>query len=222
MNDILTLDGKPIDWRRPPRANALVLWAHQGKRYKGTLRTVCHMARLNSLAKKQFGKEIVVIQPDWNTGVAASAGTHDFDSTWDVYIPGVDWWVQQRFFRRNGFGCWYRHPPLFGYHIHGFTLPPREGESISDDFKVAGIKVGKYVDGGYSTYGRLVTSSQIGDYYNHAFGLSGQHDAGSDRSWFPENIRATIFDLDKFIANRRRAQERDEDKEGDRRGNHAS
>jgi len=95
-----------------------------------------------------------------------------------------------------------RKPPLFGWHYHGFTLPPREGKSISDDFQVHGFRVGIYVDGGWSTRGALVTTSQIADYYNHAFGLSYQHRPGSDKTWFPKDIKATIFDLDAYVAQR--------------------
>jgi hypothetical protein len=207
---ITYLDGRPINWKKPPAPHVIVRWTKKttsGRSIKGSFRTICHMDRLNRLAYLRWGVGISVIQPDWNTGVAASAGTHDFDATWDLWIPGVDPWVQQRFFRRNGLGGWMRKPPLFGWHYHGFTLPPREGKSISDDFRVHKFKVGKYVDGGYSTFGRLVTSSQISDYYNHAFGLSGAHTPGSDRTWFPRDISATIFDLKRFVANRVREQE---------------
>lgn len=190
---------RKINWRKPPKPTAMVWWVHQGKRYKCSFRTACHMVRLNNLAKHRYGKEITVIQPCFNTGVSASAGTHNLDAVWDLYIPGVGWWAQQRFFRRNGFACWYRHPPTFGYHIHGMNLPPQEGHSRSDDFKVHGFKVGLYVDGGYSTQGRQVASSQIEDYYNHAYGLADHHTPHSDHSWFPRNIKATIFDLDAFI-----------------------
>lgn len=203
---ILTLRGKPVDWNDPPKPSDMVIWAHQGKQYRASLRTVCHLDRLNELAKRRFGKEIVVLQGPWNTGVAASAGTHDYDSVWDIYIPGVDWWVQQRFFRRHGFACWFRHPPKFGYHIHGFTLPIPEGHVRSDDWKLSGFEVGIYVDGGYSTRGRLVTSSQIADYYNEAFGLADEHTPASDRSWFPDDKDATIFDLNRFIKHRAKLQ----------------
>ena len=197
--------GGKINWRKPPKPNAMCTWSKKdkyGRTIKGSFRTLCHLNRLNNLALAKFGKEITVIQPDWNTGVAASKGTHDYDSVFDVWINGVDPWVQQKFFRANGFWCWVRKPPLFGWHIHGGTLPPREGRSISDDYKVHGFKVGIYVDGGYSTRGGLVTSSQLADYYNHAFGLSDQHTAGSDRSWYPKNIEATIFDLNAYVARR--------------------
>ncbi|MCW2739208.1 MAG: Serine/arginine repetitive matrix protein 2 [Nocardioides sp.] len=85
---------------------------------------------------------------------------------------------------------------------HGFTLPPREGQVVSDDFQVAGFEVGIFVNGGFSHEGGQVTSSQIEDYYNHAFGLAGQHEPNSDTSWFPDDIKATIFDLPRYIARR--------------------
>lgn len=209
-HEVRHLNGRPINWRKPPAPNKMCAWSKRtssGRPIRGSFRTLCHMNRLNNLALHKYGHEIVVIQSDWNTGVAASAGTHDFDATWDIYIPGVGWWETQRFLRANGFGCWYRHPPLFGNHIHGFTLPPREGSSISDDFKVRGFKVGIYVDGGYSSRGGLVTSSQIADYYNEAFGLAGRHSPHSDRSWFPKDKRATIFNLHNYVARRARLAE---------------
>lgn len=204
---ILYLDGRPINWRRPPKANEMVMWTKRttgGKVIKGTFRTICAMDRINRLVYRRWGVGLQIIQSAWNTTVRASAGTHDYDACFDVWIPGVDPWVAQRFLRRLGFGCWVRKPPLFGWHIHGFVLPVREGQSVSDDWAMAGVRVGVYVDGGYSTRGRLVTSSQIQDYYIHAFGLSGMHAAGSDRSWFPKDIGATVFDLNKYKANRLR------------------
>lgn len=194
--------GRRINWSKPPEATTIVRWLHRGKTYKMSFRTACAMARLNNLARHKYGTELVIIQGCFNSTVAASEGTHDFDAVFDLYIPGVDWWEQQRFFRANGFACWYRHPPTFGHHIHGFVLPPREGSSFSDDFKVFGFKVGKYVDGGWSTFGRLITSSQIDDYYNEAFGLSEQHTRGSDKTWFPDDKAATIFDHEAFIERR--------------------
>lgn len=209
-NRVRYLNGKPINWLKPPKETVRVMWVRKdssGRRVTGSLRTICHLDRLSRLAKAKYGSEIVVIQPPYNTTVAASAGTHDFDACIDLYIPGVSWWEMQRFLRANGFACWYRHPPLFGNHIHGFTLPEREGSSISDDFKVHGFEVGIYVDGGYSHEGHLVTSSQIQDYYNKAFGLANQHVPGSDASWHPKDhggIERTIFKLDGYIKNRQR------------------
>jgi hypothetical protein len=198
----LHLDGAPIDFGQPPLSTALVKWAKKdlkGRAVKGSLRHICHLNQLNNLAVTKFGTGIEIIQPAFNTGVAASVGTHDFDMVVDLHIPGVGWWDQQRFFRANGLGSWYRHPPAFGNHIHGFTLPPREGHNVSDDFKVAGFKVGKYIDGGWSTHHAQITSSQIADYYHHAFGLKNEHKPNSDTSWFPPDIPTTIFDLSAYI-----------------------
>jgi GH25 family lysozyme M1 (1,4-beta-N-acetylmuramidase) len=211
LANVLDLDGKRIDWLSPPKPTSRAVWTKRDsadRKVTGSLRTVCHLDRLNRIAKAKYGAEIVVIQPPFNTTVPASAGTHDFDCCVDLYIPGVSWWEQQGFFRANGLMSWYRHPPTFGNHIHGFTLPPREGTSINDDFKVHGYEVGVYVDGGQSRQGRAATSSQIEDGYNHAFGLAGQHTPGSDRSWWPQDIESTIFDLDTYIGNRQRELER--------------
>lgn len=204
---VVHLDGRAINWKKPPAPTDMVKWTKRttgGKEIRGTFRTICAMDRINRLCYRRFGVGLSIIQSDWNTGVSASAGTHDFDACFDVWINGVDPWVAQRFLRRQGFGCWVRKPPLFGWHIHGFVLPVQEGQSRSDDFKVHGTKVGVYVDGGYSTRGRLVTSSQIQDYYSHAFGLSGMHNAFSDRSWYPKNVSATIFDLKHYVSNRQK------------------
>lgn len=201
-HEVVHLNGKPIDFRHPPKPTEMVMWTKRttgGKKIIGSFRTIAHWNRLNNLAIKKFGVGIEVIQACFNTGVAASQGTHDFDATGDFYIPGVSWWDQQRFFRANGLGCWYRHPPLFGNHVHGFTLPVREGRTIGDDFAVHGFKVGEYIDGGYSTAGHLYTSSQLVDYYNKAFGLKDQHVPDSDKSWFPPDIEATIFDLNRYV-----------------------
>lgn len=195
--EVLWLGGRPINWQKPPKPQRKVLWSKRtmfGGKVIGSYRHIAHLDRLNTLALRKFGVGIVVIQAAFNTTVEASKGTHDEDMVVDVFIPGVSWWDQQRFFRANGLGCWYRHPPLFGNHIHGFTLPPREGKTIADDFSVHGFEVGIFVPG------------QLVDYYSHAFGLAGAHEPNSDKSWFPPNIEATIFDLEKYTRNRARNQ----------------
>ena len=192
---VLLLSGKKINWHNPPESTQKVMWNRKsiyGHDVTGSLRTIAHLDRMNNLAKVRFKREIGVIQTAYNTGVEASAGTHDFDAVMDLYIPGVDWWDQQRFFRFNGFGCWYRHAPLFSNHIHGFTLPVPRGTYRGDDFAT---KVGIYVPG------------QLIDYYNHAFGLAGQHTPGSDTSKFPKDIDATVFDLARYVHNKRRLQD---------------
>lgn len=204
-HEVRLASGRRIDWHNPPKPNTICSWTKKtsgGKKIKASFRTIAHLNYLNNLALKKFDEQLVVIQPPFNTTVPASAGTHDKDAVWDVHIPGVGWWDQQRFFRSHGFGCWYRHPPQFGNHIHGFTLPPNHGGPFADDFKQLGTPVGKYVDGGISLLGHAITSSQLSDYWNHAYGLSGRHTKGSDKSWFPADIRKTIFDLDGYVERR--------------------
>jgi hypothetical protein len=200
--------GRQVNWAKPPKPTAMCIWSKRttgGKIVKGSFRSIAWLDRANRIAWRRFGVGLEVIQSAFNVTVKASAGTHDLDACFDIYIPGVDWWTQQRFFRSLGFGCWYRHPPLFGNHIHGFVLPPAEGFYRNDDFRLSGIKVGVYVDGGWSQYGHLVASSQIEDYYDEAFGLSEQHTPGTDNSWFPPDKDATIFDLERYCKTRARA-----------------
>ena len=57
-------------------------------------------------------------------------------------------------------------------------------------FNLSGRTVGVFVPG------------QLVDYFNHAFGLAGQHEPNSDKSWFPPDIKATIFYLQRYIDRR--------------------
>lgn len=199
---VLLLSGKSINWHKPPSQTTKVMWSKRttgGKAVVGSLRSIAAIDYLNTLAIKKFGRGVEVIQSAYNTGVRASAGTHDYDACFDVFIPGVPWAEQQAFFRANGSGAYWRKPPAFGNHIHLFVLPPREGHVLSDDYRVLGFKVGKYVDGGWSLYGRKVTSSQLDDYYAKRNALSGH---AHDPSWFPAAPQP-IFDLTAYIARQR-------------------
>lgn len=202
---VLTLKGKPINWSKPPKAQAKVRWSRNttsGKPVIGSLYAIAHLDHMNALAEKKFGVGIQVIQSAYNSTVAASKGTHDEDMCFDVWIPGVDGLTQQAFFRANGAGAYYRKPPAFGTHIHYFSLPPREGVDVSDDYRSNGFKVGLYVDGGYSTLGRKAASSQIEDYYNHRTALAGH---AFDPSWFPPDINRTLFNLPAYVIRQRNA-----------------
>lgn len=202
---VLTLAGRPINWAKPPKASTLVMWSQKdmyGRKVTGSLRTIAHLDYTNTLAKKKFGRGLIVIQPSYNRGVAASAGTHDYDACLDVYIPGVAWSEQQKFFRANGWGAYWRKPPKFGNHIHMFSLPVQEGADRADDYKMGGFKVGKYVDGGWTTSGRKYTSAQIDAYYAHRDALASN---AKDTSWFPASVKATIFDLPAYIKTQNKA-----------------
>lgn len=202
---VLLLSGKPVDWADPPKATDKVMWSQRttgGKKVIGSLRTIAHLDHLSALAIKRYRVGVSVIQPPFNTGVVASEGTHDFDACSDVEIVGVPWDEQNRFFRANGFYGWVRQPPAFSWHYHGFTLPPVAVGSVSERFRKAGFMVGKYVDGGWSLFGRVIGSSQIQDAYTGRTGLSGH---AIDPTWRPDNLDATIFDLGAYIGKQRRA-----------------
>ena len=200
---VLHLDGSSINWLKPPKPTDMVKWSKLttgGKTITGSFRTIAHLDDLDILATQRFGVGIRVFQPPFNTGVPQSAGTHDYDAMLDGQIPGVSWSEQQDFFRANGAFAWYRKPPTFSHHMHWGVLPPQSGVVRGDDFRDNGFTVGKYVDGGYSLYGRATTSSsQLDDYYQHRTGLKGHY---KDPSWFPANIRSTIFDLNAYIKER--------------------
>ncbi|MCW2496387.1 hypothetical protein [Jatrophihabitans sp.] len=153
-----------------------LIWVTLGGRsFQATRRTVAHLtATIERLAKIRPDAQLIVIQGCYNTGVAASAGTHDYDAVFDVQIVGMGWWDAQAFLRRNGWAAWVRQPPTFSWHIHMVSLGYPG-------------KVGVYVPG------------QVDDYYAHALGLKGQHDSGSDPSWHPADINSTVFDYPAWL-----------------------
>jgi hypothetical protein len=203
--------GKEFRWARhrwTPRTRAR--W-HKKTMYGdpviGSVRAIAHLDYLDRRAKAIFGVGITVVQSAYNTSVAASAGTHNEDLVYDLWIFGVSGYRQQHFFRAHGFPGWYRPttPGLWKNHYHGWSAVPY-GVDVSKSFAEHGFKVGVYIDGGWSTYGRLVTSSQAHDQLVHAFGLKDQHTPGSDKSWYPDNPKGHIFDLHGYIVRRTRVQ----------------
>lgn len=147
-------------------------------------RTAAHLDwTQQQLAKKIPGARIRVIQGTYHKGFDPSKGTHDFDKCLDVFIqsPGGDvfkWKAAQRFLRRHGWAAWHRTPQQdedFTHHIHMITL-----------------------GGADCPVGDLIPS-QLNDYRNHAFGLADLHAPGSDASWFPPDIDATIFDYREYM-----------------------
>lgn len=162
-----------------------------GRTFTASNRTAAHLqTTIAKLAALHPSARLVIIQTCYNQGVAASAGTHDYDGVFDVEIVGLTWWQAQRFLRSCGWAAWYRHTGIWAdssaWHIHMCSIP--EGlpgnptiDQIDGAYSHVGIQVGIYVPG------------QIDDYYAHALGLKGLHRAGDDRSWFPSNINATVY-----------------------------
>jgi hypothetical protein len=163
-----------LDYLLHGDADEVITWRGHSTMYggvvKGSRRSIAHLEATNQACRARFGCDLVVIQSAYNTGVEASAGTHDKDKVYDVYIPGVDWWKAQHFFREQGWAAWVRQPPSFGWHIHMVSL----GGSTP---------VGIYVPG------------QVADYYAHRNGLAGH---AEDDTWHPADISETIFDYDAW------------------------
>lgn len=155
-------------------------------------RTAAHLDYTKDrLAKRHPGAQLVIIQGCYHAGIGVSEGTHDKDCCLDVRIVGLEWMKAQSFLRSLGWGGWWRRPwqGPWDDHIHMISL----------GFANYGLPVGIYIDGGLSKFGQKVTSSQVEDYYNHAWGLEGMHDPGSDPSWFPADISATVFDYEAWL-----------------------
>lgn len=181
-----------------------------GNTFSCTDRTYQHLksTRWRLRLRYPFAK-LVVIQGPFNKTIAASAGTHDFDAVLDVRITGLPgrtterrWLKAQAFLRSHGWAAWWRHTgtwaPMGNWHIHMASIPPGlpqhpTPEQVGRAYARLGTKVGKYIDGGWTTTGHTVATSQIVDYYNHAQGLAGQHASGIDTTWFPVDINKYVF-----------------------------
>ena len=150
-----------------------VIWTrHVGRVFKATRRTAAHIEwTIAELAKAHPAARLSIIQTCYNTGVSASAGTHDFDAVLDVQIVGLDWFTAQGWLRAHGWAAWVRQPPTFSWHIHMVSLgyPGR---------------VGVFVPG------------QVADYYNNRTGLAGH---AADNTWHPADIDSTIFDYPAWL-----------------------
>lgn len=142
-----------------------------GRTFRACRQCVGHVEfTIDRLKRVHPDATLQIIQPPWNEGVDASAGSHDKCATFDVAILGVEWFPAQRFLRECGWAAWYRFPPTFSHHIHMISL---------------------------TCPGPLASliPGQVLDYHNHAFGLKNQHEPNSDKSWFPQDIDATEFDF---------------------------
>jgi len=170
-------DGSKVIWHNQPNV--------YGRYFKCSKRTSAHLDwTKKELAKKakKDGKSyrLVIIQGCYNTGVEASAGTHDYDACLDVRIDGMTWAAAQRFLRSCGWAAFWRKPSQgpWGDHIHMISLPAFMLKFVQ--------RVGVWVPG------------QVQDYYKKPpeDGLSG---GGIDRTWHPKNIRDTIFQYKAYV-----------------------
>lgn len=155
------LEGSPtevIAWQRKRD-----VW---GDFVRGSRATIAQLEFTDQRCLDVFGQGFEVMQGAYNSDIAASAGTHDFDRCIDGFIPRVGWWDSQRFLRFTCLQFAYYRQPWQGFREHIHMCASHTYET----------RVGEWVPG------------QIADYYNHAFGLSGLHTPGSDTSPFPDPI----------------------------------
>lgn len=168
-------DGSKIVWHNQPNM--------YGRYFKCSKRTSAHLDwTKNQLAlkAKKDGKayRLIIIQGCFNTGVSASAGTHDYDSCLDVKIEGMTWAAAQRFLRSCGWAAFWRKPSQgpWSDHIHMISLPKYMVQFVA--------RVGIWVAG------------QVRDYYNKLNGLSSH---APDNTWHPKDIKETIFQYNAYI-----------------------
>lgn len=145
-----------------------------GKTFRSCRFCAAHLEdTIGRLTRRFANTNLVVIQPPFNDGVDASAGTHDFCSAFDVQIVGWSWLAMQSYLRQRGWAAWYR-PELW-----------RDGKRIwGDHIHMVGL-------GCHGPVGALIPG-QIDDYYAHKTGLDGH---APDPSWHPADIDSTIFDF---------------------------
>lgn len=160
--------------------------------FRCSRRTAAHLDYTKQKLKERHPNAVLqIIQGCYHTGIGVSEGTHDRDCCLDVRIVGLDWRLAQAFLRACGWAAWWRQQWQGDWadHIHMISL----------GFAKYNLPVGIFVDGGLSQFGPpMRTSSQVLDYYNHAYGLEGMHTPGSDNSWHPADINATIFDFEAW------------------------
>jgi hypothetical protein len=154
-----------------------------GRYFKCSKRTAAHLdSTKQALARKAKRDNktyrLIIIQGCYNTGVAASAGTHDKDSCLDIRIDGMSYEEAQRFLRQQGWAAFYRKPPTFSVHIHMVSLPPYKYEWVAP--------VGEWVPG------------QVADYYAVP-PLDGLVSNLVDNTWHPADIRATVFSYSNWL-----------------------
>jgi len=187
-----------------------------GVTFRASNRTIWHLQWTIAYLRLRFPRaRLRIIQPCYHTGVAASAGTHNCDAVLDVWISGgvlgADPWRAQRVLRWLGWGAWFRHTGEWAarsrWHIHMISLPlglPRNpsAQDVGRAYARLGLKVGEYIDGGWTTKGAIVATSQVVDFFNHAEGLANQHAQNDDPSWFPSDIPSRAFRRSWLFTNR--------------------
>jgi hypothetical protein len=141
-----------------------------GVTFRAGRRTAAHLTATDDMLRHR-GCWLRVIQPCYNLGVSASAGTHDGDGCLDVEVVNENWLTSEELLRYAGWAAWYRTPPTFTRHIHMVSLG-------------CPGPVGVFVPG------------QVEDYYAHRTGLAGH---AADDTRHPVDIDSTVFDYPAWL-----------------------
>lgn len=191
-----------------PRAGRIRTVTIAGVTFRASNRTIWHIRWTIWFLALRFPKaRLHILQPCYHVGVDRSAHTHDFDCVLDFWITGGvlgdDHWRAQKVLRKLGWAVWFRCTGTWAarsdWHFHAISLPPGlplrpTALDVGRAYARLGIKVGEYIDGGYTTKGRIDATSQVVDYCTlHAEGLAGQHEQNDDHSWHPTDFRTTVF-----------------------------
>lgn len=120
-------------------------------------------------AEARYGGKFYVVQGSYNTGVGASAGTHDGGGAVDLSVKGLRVNDAVKALREAGFAAWYRAPlaGVWGAHIHAIA--------IGDPELASGAR------------------NQVTAYYNGRDGLAGNR---VDNTWRPKTIKAWPIKLE--------------------------
>ena len=136
-----------------------------GKTFRCSRRTAAHIRDTQRRLTQNYGAghHLRIIQGCYNTTIAASAGTHDYDCVIDLEVVGFGWDRGEKFMRNCGWAAWHRTKAqgFSGDHLHAISLPPNWDNTptitqVQQSFKARGLEVGAWVPG------------QVDDYYAHA------------------------------------------------------
>lgn len=168
-----------------PGGDQVITVTFGGRTFRAGRRTAAHIeATLEAFERRFPDLALHLAQPCYNTGVEASAGTHDGDGVLDWVVTWKSgravtrsvWWTVQLFFRNQGWDAWFRHtgtwadPSDWHFHVISEGCPGPVGDFIP------------YQDWAYKA---------------HRLGFARSAD-GPDGSRFPTDILARRFDYEAW------------------------
>jgi hypothetical protein len=109
-------------------------------------------------AAEIYGQDFTLTQGSYNTGVRASAGTHDGGGVVDINTDGLNIAKAVLALRKAGFAAWHRTPAQgFSHHIHACAIGDRQMAWLA--------------------------RSQVQSYFNRRDGLARNYSDNSEHRW---------------------------------------